>query len=77
MSDKYASWYAEESFEDGYRAGYQHGCFTDGETRGYLDGLNARRMNKAQGVESDEDSTDDEGRMTKATMMTEKQGEQK
>ena len=60
MSDKYASWYAEESFDDGYRAGYQRGCFNDGETRGYLDGLNARRMNKAQGVESDEDSTDDE-----------------
>ena len=60
MSDKYASWYAEESFDDGYRAGYQRGCFNDGETRGYLDGLNARRMNKAQGDESDNDSTDDE-----------------
>ena len=61
--DMYASWYAEESYEDGYRAGFQQGCFTDGETRGYLDGLNSRRMNKAQqGDESDNDSTDDERR---------------
>ena len=60
MPDKYASWYAEESYDDGYRAGFHQGCFTDDETRGYLDGLNSRRMNKAQGDESHDDSTDDE-----------------
>ena len=56
--------YAEESFQDGYRAGYQRGCYMDGESRGFLDGYNARRMKKAQGDESDEDSTEEENDST-------------
>ena len=52
--------YAEESFQDGYRAGYQRGCYMDGESRGFLDGYNARRMKKAQGYGSDEDSAEEE-----------------
>ena len=56
--------YAEESFQDGYRAGYQRGCYMDGESRGFLDGYNARRMKKAQGYGSDEDSVEEENDST-------------
>ena len=52
--------YAEESFADGYIDGYQRGCFTDGQRRGYMDGLNARRMRKAQDDDDDEGEGDEE-----------------